>query len=142
MAIPIVKRVRDRASNRLSKMRNRPSNALQKRTPKMAKRTFGEGTVAGAATAGVAVILEDTLGVPFGGSADITNIEDRGGYTLYTVNVDAPARNMAQARAFIESTTGFTSYLTDEYDIENARVETTRFARDTYVVEVAVESNV
>lgn len=135
---PIAQKVKRRTGKRLSKIRNRPGMRIKKRTPDFEKRNFGNGKIAGAIGAGIATILEDTVGLPFGASVDVTNVEPVEGGQLYTVNVNAPSQNMAEARAFIDSSTGFLSYLTDEFDIEGVEVLNHRMARDTYQIEVKV----
>lgn len=133
-----------RASNRLdrpaSRIRNSPGSILQRRIPQFPNRNFGGAVGIGVIEAGIALILEDTLGIPFGSDTEVVNTESRGGGTLYTVNVDAPFENMARARAFFEANTGFTSLLTDLLEVQDVRVLKTRTIRDTYQIEVMVEN--
>jgi hypothetical protein len=144
MVYNIGDRIKQRVSSRTFKLRNRPGEALQERMPSASKRNIGEGTLAGAITAGIAVVAEDTLGVPFGASADTYEVErltqNGDEWILYTVDVNAPSQNMAQARAFIDSSTGFLSYIVDEFDVEEADVVTVRPLRDTYRVKVKVKA--
>lgn len=135
----ITQRVSNRVSNRASQVRNRPSQRLQKRMPRLGQRNIGEGIGAGMVEAGVAVILEETLGLPFGASSDVTDVEPVEGGHIYTVNVNAPVENMAQARAFIDSTTGFSSVLVDTLDVQSVEVLNTRPLRDTYQIKIRVQ---
>lgn len=136
----IIDRIRSAPTRRASKFRNRYSKRVESATPDFLEgRAIGSGTMTGAVGAGILTILEETVGVPFGASSDIVSVDPVDGGAIYTVNVNAPTQNMAQARAFIDSTTGFVSYLTDRFEIENAEVLNTRMARDTYQVEVLVE---
>lgn len=139
MTGPLIGRVKDRLSEPLSKRRNKPGKRLEKRIPEVPNRNIGKGEAVGAVNAGLATILEDTLGFPFGATVDIVNVETTPQGDVYTVNVNAPTENIARARAFIDSTTGFTSYLTDEYDIEEVEVLNKRFARDTHQVTLRIQ---
>lgn len=131
-------RIKDRLGRRTFRLRNKPGEALQKRMPSLGQSNLGEGTLAGAITAGAAVIIEDTVGVPFGASADTYEVHREGEWVVYTVDVNAPSQNMAQARAFIDSTTGFTSFLMEEYNVDEAEVVKVRPLRDTYRVQVKI----
>lgn len=100
MTGPFVKRVKDRVSRPLSERRNKPGERLQKRLPEVPSRNIGRGEAVGAVNAGLATLLEDTLGVPFGATVDIVNVETGSNGDVYTVNVNAPTENIARARAF------------------------------------------
>lgn len=136
---PIWRRVEDAMDDAASDIRNAPGRNLRKQFPEFDNRNFGGGIAIGSLEAAIAIILERTIGVPFGSDVEITDTEPTSGGTIYTVNVDAPFENMAQARAFFESQTGFTSLLMDTYNVENVEVLRTRPARDTYQVEMLVE---
>lgn len=136
---PIWRRIENRVDDKASNLRNRPSKRLQKEVPKVGQRNFGEGLGAGFVQAGIAKILKETVGIPLGSDTEIVDTEPVEGGVLYTVNVDGPIENMSKARAFIEATTGFTSILTDELNVQNTEVLKTRVLRDTYQVEVLVE---
>lgn len=136
----LVDRVQDAASGRASKWRNRPGNVLETVNPGLIdKRRFTEGKGVGALAEGGIVVLEDVIGVPFGASSDVIDVSQaEDGAYVYTVNVNAPTENMAEARALIDSGTGFSSYLTDQLDVESADIISTRVLRDTYQVKVKV----
>ena len=136
---PIFHQIEDRIDEAFSGARNAPSRKLQNRFPQLENRNLGGGTVTGLVEAGIAKVLEDTLGVPFGASAEVTDVEPIERGQVYTVNVDAPTENMAQARAFLESTTGFSSVLTDVIEVNEAEVLNVRPLRDTYQIKVRVE---
>lgn len=135
---PVTQKIEDRIDDAVSGARNRPSRALERRFPKLENRNFGGGTMAGLLEAGIAIVLEDTVGVPFGASSEIVDTEPASNGTIYTVNVNAPTKNMAEARAFLESSTGFASVLTDIVDVEEAEVLNVRPLRDTYQVKVRI----
>jgi len=135
---PILKKAQDRVSERVSSIRNRPGSRAEKVAPQFENRNLGGGVMTGAIAAGVATILEDTVGLPFGASVDIVNVEATEGGEIYTVNVNAPTENIAEARALIDSATGFTSYLTDTFSVESVDVLNHRIARDTYQIELKV----
>lgn len=139
MTGPIIRRIRNRAAEPFSRVRNKPGKAAQERLPKAEVRNIGGGEVVGALGAGLATVLEDTLGVPFGASVDIVNVEPTNDGDIYTVNVNSPTENIARARAILDSGTGFTSYLVDEFDIDEAEVLNKRFLRDTYQIEVRIK---
>lgn len=134
----IFRRVEDRVDNRARKLRNRLDDPLERRVPKVENRNIGNGIGVGAIEAGIAKILDDTLGVPFGSDTEIVDAEPIDGGMKYYVNVDAPLRNMARMRGFFEAGTGFTSLLTDEVDVEDVDVVKTRVLRDTYQIVVNI----
>lgn len=125
--------------SRAHRIRNRPGSRIKKRAPKFDKRNFGGGVGAGAVAAGVATLIEDTVGVPFGGSVDTLSVENVEDGQVYTVNVNAPTQNMAEARAFIDAGTGFTALLTDLLDVRDVEIQNTRVLRDTYEVKLKIE---
>lgn len=137
---PIWRKAEDRIDDVGYKLRNIPGSRLQKRMPNFENRNFGGGVAVGTIEAAVAVILEETVGVPFGSDTEIIDVEpeDRES-NIYTVDVDAPFENMATARAFFESQTGFASLLTDLIEVEEVHVLKTRPLRDTYQVKIRVE---
>lgn len=85
--------------------------------------------------------LEDLIAtyVPIGSDTEVVGISGRGDGIVYTINTDAVFENMAKAEGFMESGTGFASFVTDKIDVENVEVLRTRPLRDTYQVEVYVE---
>lgn len=127
-----------KGEKKLNRIRNAPGSQLEKKIPRVEGMNIGRGTAVGVVQAAIAVILDDTVGVPFGASSEILDTENTNGGTLYTVNVNAPTANMAQARAFLESTTGFASILTDNIDVRGVDVVSIRPLRDTYEVKVKV----
>lgn len=134
-----IRRIENRVDDKAFNLRQRPGRALRRRVPRIPNRNVGEGTIVGLLEAGIAVLLEDTVGVPFGANSEVTNVESTQGGRIYTVNVNAPFENMAQARAFLESTTGFTSVMTDLIEVEEMEVLNTRMLRDTYQVRILVK---
>lgn len=136
---PVWRRVEDRIGGTARRIRNKPGQVLQRRFPQFPNRNFGGGVAVGTVEAGVALILEDTLGIPFGSDTEIVDSQAVSGGMKYIVNIDAPFENMARARAFLEANTGFTSLLTDLLKVENVDVVNTRTIRDTYQIEIVVE---
>lgn len=136
---PIVKKAVDSVRDRFHRRRTSVDDVIERNTLQFENRNIGGGTAVGAASAAIAVVIEDTVGIPFGASSDIVGSRSVEGGTEYTVNVNAPFRNMAEARATIDSSTGFTSFLTDRIDIENVEIQRTRVFRDTYQIDVLVE---
>lgn len=136
---PVWRRVEGMIDDTFHSARNAPGEMLQKRVPQFPNRNFGGGVTVGAVEAVIAIVLKDTVGLPFGSDVEIVDSEPRDNGTLYTVNVDAPFENMARAQAFIESGTGFTSLLTDLLDVRSSEVIKTRTIRDTYQVKVLVQ---
>lgn len=136
---PIIKRAADGVRDTFHTQRTRLDGVVEENTPQFENRNIGGGTAVGAAAAAIATAVEDTVGLPFGASSDIVASRSVSEGTEYTVNVNAPFRNMAEARATIDSSTGFTSYLTDRIAIENVEIQRTRVFRDTYQIDVLVE---
>lgn len=136
---PIWRKLEDKVDSKASEVRNVPGSRLKRKFPQFENRNFGGGIAVGLVEAGVAMILKETVGVPFGSETEIVGVTPRNGGVVYTINVDAPANNMAEARAFLESGTGFTSILTDKLEVENSEILKTRVLRDTYQIEILVE---
>lgn len=136
---PVIRRISRRIGDRATKLRNRPSQAMQRAVPQVGNRNVGGGIGVGLVQAGVAVVLEETLGLPFGSDVEVTDTRQSGRGTIYSINVDAPTENMARARSFLEANTGFTSILTNEFDVSNVEIISHRPLRDTYQMEVLVE---
>lgn len=137
---PIWRRLEDKVDDVGYRVRNAPGERLRKRIPSFENRNFGGGVAVGTIEAAIAVILEETVGVPFGSDTEIIHVEPvEGRANVYTVDVDAPFENMASAKAFFESQTGFSSLLTDLIEVEDVEVLKTRPLRDTYQVKIRVE---
>lgn len=136
---PVWRRLEERGVGPFSDLRNTPGRGLRERVPRFSQRNFGGGIAVGAVEAAIAIVLKRTIGVPFGSDVEIVDSESRDGGMMYTVNVDAPFENMARAQAFFESTTGFTSLLTDLLQVRSTRVVKQRLVRDTYQIQVLVE---
>lgn len=136
---PVWRRVEERLTGPFTNLRNTPGRGLRNRVPQFPNRNFGGGVAVGSLEAAIAIILKRTLGIPFGSDVEVVDTEPVDGGLLYTVNVDAPFENMARAQAFFESTTGFTSLLTDLLQVRSTGVVKQRIIRDTYQIEVLVE---
>lgn len=136
---PFWRKIEDRISNPGHNIRNVPGSKIRSRIPNYRNRNFGGGKGIGIIEAAIAVILSETVGIPFGADADVQSVEPTSRGSLYTVNVNAPTQNMAEARAFIDSGTGFSSVLTDTLRVENVEILDTRTLRDTYQIEVLIE---
>jgi hypothetical protein len=136
---PIWRRVEGRIDNRASRLRNRPGGTLKRRIPQFPNRNFGGGIAIGVVQAAISIVLERTVGIPFGADTEMvdTTITNEG--TVYTVNVDSPFENMAQAKAYFEANTGFTALLTDLLEVRSVSLIKTRPLRDTYQIEILVE---
>ena len=124
--------------------REKLNDLISTRFPRYENRNFGSGIIAGAAQAGIADVLEDVIGVPFGAETEMVGIDnsatmDGTSGVEYTINVNAPTQTMAEARAFVESGTGYTSLLTDLLKVENVELVKSRALRDTYEIVVFVE---
>lgn len=105
-------------------------------TPNFDNENFNEGTVAGAVVSAVAALVDEY--VPIAADTEIVDSEPVENGTRYTVNVDSPLESQARFRAMIESGSGWTSYLVDEYDMEDPQPLRKRPARDTWQVDVVV----
>lgn len=137
---PIWRRAEGKFAGPGHRARNKINSSTGDKVPRFDNRNFGGGIGVGTVGAVVATVLEDTVGLPFGGSSDIVNVEtlEGGDATRYEVNVNAPIEHMAKVRAFIDSGTGFTSILTDELDVEDVEIIDVRTLRDTYQIELII----
>lgn len=134
----IPRKLDDRFKNRVHNLRMKPGSRLE-RIPDFENRNFGSGKGLGILEAAIATIIEDTVGVPFGADADVSTSTVTENGVRYVVDVNAPTQNMAEARAFIDSGTGFTSILTDKLNVENVELLKVRTFRDTFRVTILVE---
>lgn len=127
-----------RVERKSSKVRNALGDTLEDIGKDAVDRNFGNGEVIGLAGAGLIVILEDTVGIPFGAGSEIVDSEAVEGGTVYTIDVNAPTKNIAEMRAFLDSTTGFASLLTDKVETQDIQVINFRPGRDTHQIEIEV----
>lgn len=130
--------IRRSIGEQTGEIRALPGDVVDNITPELERFNVGGGVGVGALGAGILTILEDTVGVPFGSSTDLIDIRTDGDDLIYEIDVNAPTQNIAEARAVIDSGTGFSSFITDEFDIEDAEVVSRRVARDTYRIEVRI----
>lgn len=137
---PIWRKINDRIRDKSSNLRNTPGERLANSFPQFPNRNIGGGVAVGIVEAGVAIVLERTLGIPFGAETEISDVSTTNRGTVFTVNVNSPFENMARARAFIESGTGFTTLLTEEMNVQSVEVLKTRTLRDTYQIEILIEN--
>lgn len=135
---PLFRRVENKIDTRASNARNATSDRLARRMPEFEHRNIGDGFAVGVVQAAIGKILKDSLGLPFGSDAEITDVEARVEGTVYTLNVEAPTKNVAEVRSFFEAGAGFTSLLTDLLNVQRTEVLKQRVARDTYQVEILV----
>lgn len=135
---PIWRKIEERIQGRASKRRNAPGERLTKYSPSFEHRNFGDGKAVGMLEAAIAVLLKQVIGVPLGSEVEVIGVEAAEDGNIYTVNVDAPFKNMAEAQAFFESGTGYASVLTDLMQVEETEVLRTRSLRDTYQVKIRV----
>lgn len=132
-----LKRLSSEVGKRATKVRNKPVDAALGRID-LGRRNIGQGKGMGAVGAGLAVILEDVLGIPFGASVDTHNVEYVQDGEIYTVDVNAPFHRMADARSMIDTSTGFTGFITDDIEILETELIKARPIRDTYRVKVKI----
>ena len=119
-------------------VRLRTESAIVTITPTWETDNIEGGTLTGAMIAGVSVLLDD-YAVPLGSETEISDAEVVEDGVLYTVNVNAAFKNQARFKAMMESGTGFTSLLTDKFNVQTEGALKTRPARDTWQFEVLVE---
>ena len=135
---PLLRKVENVIDTRASNARNSTSDRLAKRMPEFDQRNIGDGFAVGVVQAAIGKVLKDTLGVPFGSDAEITDVNATVEGTVYTLNVEAPTKTVAEVRSFFEAGAGFTSILTDLLNVEETRIMKQRVMRDTYQVEILV----
>lgn len=121
------------------KIRLKTEDAVVKITPTWESDNIGAGTIAGAMIAAVSTVLDD-YAIPLGSETEIVDVDAASnGGVKYTVNVNSAFQNQARFKAMIESGTGFTSLLTDKFNVQTEDVLKERPARDTWQYEVVVE---
>lgn len=135
----VVRKAADRFDGPFSERRNNIPERIARMTPDFQQRNLGDGFGIGYIAAGVAVIIEDTVGVPFGASSDTVNIERNGNVFTYTVDTNAPFPNMAKARAAIDAGTGFTGVFTERIEFQSFEKVKERPFRDTYRIKVRID---
>lgn len=136
---PIIRQLSDRFTDEGHSIRDKQDQRIEDAVPKLPNRNFGGGRGIGILGAAVGTALEDVIGVPFGGSSSVVDVDVQEDGVLYTVDVNSPFETMAEARAAIDSSTGYTSFVTEEIDTVDVEVITTRVLRDTYRIELKVK---
>lgn len=136
---PFWRNLDDKYKDQIHEMRNKPGEHISGKIPRFKHRNFGAGIGLGITEAGVATVLADVVGVPFGADADVSQTAETSEGLIYTVDVNAPTKNMAEARAFIDSGTGFTTILTEALNVQSTEIIKTRTLRDTYRVKILVK---
>jgi hypothetical protein len=119
-------------------LRLKTESAVVKVTPTWETDKIQGGTLTGAIIAGISVLLDD-YAIPLGSETEIVDSDVTKNGTIYTVNVNSSFKNQARFKAMMESGTGFTSILVDDFDMKAEEVVKTRPMRDTWQFEVLVE---
>lgn len=119
-------------------LRLKTESAVVKVTPTWETDKIQGGTLVGALIAATSTVLDD-YAIPLGSETEIVDSEVTDKGVLYTVNVNSAFKNQARFKAMMESGTGFTSILVDDFDMQTEEVLKTRPARDTWQFEVLVE---
>ncbi|EGQ44228.1 MAG: hypothetical protein J07AB43_02870 [Candidatus Nanosalina sp. J07AB43] len=120
------------------KLRLKTESAVVTVTPTWETDRLKGGTLAGAILAATSTLLDD-YALPLGSETEIVDSEVRDDGVLYTVNVNSSFKNQARFKSLMESGSGFTSILVDDFDVQTEEVLKTRPARDTWQFEVLVQ---
>jgi len=120
------------------KLRIKTEEAVVTVTPTWETENIQGGTLLGAIIAAASTVADDSI-IPLGSETEITDAQVVDNGVMYTVNVDAAFQNQARFKAMIESGTGFTSLITDKFDMEQEAVLKERPARDTWQFKVLVD---
>lgn len=138
--LKLSRRVSDRVNAKAEaghEVRTYVGDRLVEVSPNFDNENFNKGTITGAFVSAIAAVVNEY--VPIAADTEIVDSEPVQDGTRYTVNVDSPLESQARFRAMLESGTGWTSYLTDEFDMEDPQAIHKRPARDTWQVEVTVK---
>jgi hypothetical protein len=127
-----------RVGSKSHDLRLKFSNAIVTVTPTWDNDNIQPGTAAGAIMAGI-VMVSDEFYVPINADTEIVATESVENGTKYTVNVDSPFEQQARFRAMMESGTGFTSLITDDFEYGESEVLNKRVVRDTWRYEITVQ---
>lgn len=136
---PLIRRLSNKYKGPGHRIRDKQDQRIEDVVPSFKERNFGGGRGVGILGAAIGTALEDVIGVPFGGSSSVVAIEEESDGVVYTVDVNSPFETMAEARAAIDSSTGYTSFVTEEMDTMEVDVLKTRVFRDTYRVELKIK---
>jgi len=134
---PVLRKAESSIEGPLRNLRSNIDGSIEGIVPRVPNRNIGGGVGVGFLEAAVAAVIDEY--VPLAAEADVVNVESTDMGMEYTVNVNAPFENMARARAFIDSGTGFTTILTDELDVQDVEVLKTRPLRDTYQIKLLIQ---
>lgn len=118
-------------------LRIRTEDAVVSVAPTWNDKNIHQGTLIGALTAAIASVAQTY--VPIRADTDVTDKEPVDGGILYTVDVNAAFRNQAMFRSMIDAGTGYTSLITDKFNIQDEEVIKKRPLRDTYQFKILVE---
>ena len=136
---PFLRQMSNKLKGPGHRIRDKQDNRIEGAVPQFKERNFGGGRGVGILGAAIGTALEDIIGVPFGGSSSVVNVEEASDGVVYTVDVNSPFETMAEARAAIDSSTGYTSFVTEEIDTVGVDVLKTRVLRDTYRVKLKIK---
>lgn len=139
--VKLYEKVRDALDKRAGaahEARVNVGNKIVEITPNWDNENINPGTATGAVMAGLASIV-DELYVPISADTEVAEVERVDGGVRYLVNVDSGFEQQARFRAMMEAGSGYTSLITDDFDLSDADVLTKRPGRDTWQFEVVVK---
>jgi len=139
--VKLYKRIKQQIDNRADaahEARVNVGNKLVQVTPDWENENIRPGTATGAIMAGIAAVVDEYL-APISADTEIANVEYTEEGIRYTVNVDAPFEQQARFRAMMEAGAGFSSLITDSYNMTEPEDIRHRMVQDTWQMEVLVE---
>ena len=119
-------------------IRLKTEDAIVRITPTWETENIDPGTLVGASIAALSAVLDDSP-TPLGSDTEIVDTEVIDGGVRYKVNVDSAFRNQGRFKAMMESGTGFTSLITDRFDVEEEDALKERPVRDTWQYKIVVD---
>lgn len=139
--IKLYKKIADALDSRADaghNLRLRLEDAVVTVTPTWDNENIKPGTLLGAVTAGVSLVLDDYF-VPTAADTEIVDSEIVDNGVKYTVNVDSSLKQQARFRAMMEAGQGFISLVSDRFEYGDEGVLRKRPARDTWQFEITVK---
>jgi len=140
----LVEKIRQELDNRSEAGHNARvniGNTIVEVTPNFETDNISPGSMAGAILAVIAKQGNAIVPVDVLSETEIAAAEPKENSTVYTVNVDAALPQQAKFQAMMEAGTGFTSLITDEFDVGNSQSLRKRIGRTTWQYQVEVFDN-
>lgn len=135
-----IKNSADRVSDVLSKRRDNLDERLTQVPIESDNPNISPNTMAGGVVYMSILAINDYAPVNVGAEASIHEVEEMGDKNRYVINIDSPIESMAKFVAMYHAGTGASSIWLDDFDFNRVQKVEARPVRDSWEVDLEVES--